>query len=133
MADAMTRLEGGDLTLVPQAEDGVLYAAKISKDETRIDFSRGSSDVHNHIRGLSPFPGAWFEAEIAGKQERIKVLRSEPADGSGDTGRVLDDHLMIACGSGAVRLTRLQKAGGKPLDAADFLRGTAIAAGMRIS
>lgn len=133
MVEAMEKLEAGNLPLTQQAEDGVLYAAKISKEETRIDFDRDGIAVHNHIRGLSPFPGAWFEAGIAGKQERIKVLRSEPAAGSDLAGAVLDDHLTIACGSGAVRLTRLQKAGGKPLDAADFLRGTPIIKGMRIS
>ena len=111
----------------------MLYASKIDKGETRIDFSRPARDVHNHIRGLSPFPGAWFEAEINGKPERIKVLSSAMGSGQGDAGTVLDDHLTIACGDGAVCLTRLQKAGGKPLDAADFLRGTAITAGMRVA
>ena len=110
----------------------MVYAAKISKEETHIDFSRDGMLVHNHIRGLSPFPGAWFEAEIGGKPERIKVLRSEPADGQGESGTVLDDRLTIACGKDAVRLLKLQKAGGKALDAADFLRGTAIGAGMRV-
>lgn len=132
MVEAMAKLEAGDLPLTPQAEEGVLYAAKISKEETRIDFSRDTLAVHNHIRGLSPFPGAWFEASVGGKPERIKVLRSEPAIGNGIAGEVLDDAMTIACGTGAVRLLRLQKAGGKPLDAADFLRGTPIAKGMKI-
>lgn len=131
MAEAMGRLEVGELPLTPQAEEGVLYAAKIDKAETRIDFSKPAKDVHNHIRGLSPFPGAWFELPIAGKPERVKVLASERAgDGvSKPAGTVLDDRLTIACGKGAVRLVRLQKAGGKPLDAADFLRGTPVSAG----
>ncbi|MFT4158367.1 methionyl-tRNA formyltransferase [Shinella sp.] len=131
MAEAMGRLEAGDLTLTPQAEEGVLYAAKIDKAETRIDFSKPAKDVHNHIRGLSPFPGAWFELQIGGKPERVKVLASERAgDGvSKPAGTILDDRLTIACGKGAVRLVRLQKAGGKPLDAADFLRGTPVSAG----
>ena len=133
MVEAMEKLEAGDLPLTPQSEDGVLYASKIDKGETRIDFSRPARDVHNHIRGLSPFPGAWFEAEINGKPERIKVLSSAMGSGQGDAGTVLDDHLTIACGDGTVCLTRLQKAGGKPLDAADFLRGTAITAGMRVA
>jgi methionyl-tRNA formyltransferase len=89
--------------------------------------------VHNHIRGLSPFPGAWFEAEIAGKLERIKVLGSELAEGQGVVGEALSDDLTIACQTGAVRLTKLQKAGGKPLSSADFLRGTPIAAGTRLT
>jgi methionyl-tRNA formyltransferase len=132
MVEAMAALEAGTLTLTPQSEDGVLYAAKISKDETRIDFSKPAADVHNHIRGLAPFPGAWFEAEFGGKIERVKVLRSERASGAGEPGVVLDDRLTIACGDGAVRLLKLQKAGGKPLDAPDFLRGLAVPAGARI-
>ncbi|MCK8780312.1 methionyl-tRNA formyltransferase [Rhizobium sp. NTR19] len=131
MVEAMEKLEADDLPLTPQAEEGVLYASKIDKGETRIDFSRPARDVHNHIRGLSPFPGAWFEAEINGRQERIKVLGSELSDGSGQAGTVLDDGLTVACAEGAVRLTKLQKAGGKPLAAAEFLRGTPLAAGTR--
>ncbi|MFF0947714.1 methionyl-tRNA formyltransferase [Rhizobium leguminosarum] len=133
MAEAMVKLEMNDLPLTPQPEEGVLYAAKIDKAETRIDFSRDASDVHNHIRGLAPFPGAWFELEIGGKPERVKVLTSELAEGQGAAGQLLTDDLVVACGSGAVRLTRLQKAGGKPLAAADFLRGTPLAAGTRLS
>ncbi|MBB1249010.1 methionyl-tRNA formyltransferase [Rhizobium sp. G21] len=132
MVEAMAALEAGRLTLTPQPEDGVLYAAKISKDETRINFTKNAAEVHNHIRGLAPFPGAWFEAEFGGKLERVKVLASERASGAGEPGVALDDRLTIACGEGAVRLLRLQKAGGKPLDAGDFLRGLPIAPGARI-
>lgn len=132
MREAMLKLEDGDLPLTPQAEDGVLYASKIDKAETRIQFSRSSQDVHNHIRGLSPFPGAWFEMEIGGKLERVKVLATEMASGMGEAGSVLDDALTIACASGAVRLLRLQKAGGKPMLAADFLRGTPVSVGTRL-
>ena len=132
MVQAMARLVQGDLPLTPQPEEGVLYAAKIGKAESRVDFSRPAGDVHNHMRGLSPFPGAWFEAEIGGRTERIKVLRSVLASGSGAPGTVLDDRLTIACGRDAVRLTRLQKAGGKPLDAAEFLRGTPLVSGMKV-
>ncbi|CAN7148487.1 methionyl-tRNA formyltransferase [Rhizobium leguminosarum] len=133
MAEAMVKLEMNDLPLTPQPEDGVLYAAKIDKAETRIDFSRDASDVHNHIRGLAPFPGAWYELEIGSKPERVKVLGSELVEGQGAAGQLLTDDLVVACGSGAVRLTRLQKAGGKPLAAADFLRGMPLAAGTRLS
>ncbi|WP_312222192.1 methionyl-tRNA formyltransferase [Rhizobium rhizoryzae] len=132
MVEAMAKLEDGNLPLVTQAEDGVLYASKIDKSETRIDFTRPAIEVHNHIRGLSPFPGAWFEIELGGRPERIKVLSSEMADGEGQPGEVLDDRLSIACGSAAVRLKRLQKAGGKPLDAQEFLRGTPLPPGLRI-
>lgn len=133
MAEAMVKLEMNDLPLTPQPEEGVLYAAKIDKAETRIDFARNARDVHNHIRGLAPFPGAWFELAIGGKPERVKVLASELAEGQGASGELLKDDLVVACGSGAVRLTRLQKAGGKPLAADDFLRGTPLAAGTRLS
>lgn len=129
MVEAIAKLEAGDLKPVSQAEDGVVYAAKIDKAETRIDFGKPATDVHNHIRGLSPFPGAWFEIEPNGKPERVKVLGATLAEGTGAPGTVLDGALTVACGSGAIRLTRLQKAGGKPLDAADFLRGTPVAAG----
>lgn len=133
MVEAMEKLEANDLPLTPQPEEGVLYAAKIDKAETRIDFSRPAREVHNHIRGLSPFPGAWFEAEINSKPERIKVLSSTIGEGSGAAGQLLDDALTVACGEGAVKLVRLQKAGGKPLDAADFLRGTHLPKGAKLS
>jgi methionyl-tRNA formyltransferase len=132
MVEAMARLEAGELPLTPQPADGVLYAAKIGKEESRIDFARPAPEVHNHIRGLAPFPGAWFEAEINGKPERIKVLKTELAHGSAEPGTVLDDRLAIACGQSAVRPLRLQRAGGKPLDVEDFLRGTALPSGTRV-
>ncbi len=133
IGEAMVKLEMGDLPLVPQPEEGVVYAAKIDKAETRIDFTRSAADVHNHIRGLAPFPGAWFEAEIGGKLERVKVLGSQLADGAGAPGEMLADGFVVACGIGAVRLTKLQKAGGKPLAADDFLRGTPVAPGTRFA
>lgn len=134
MVEAMAKLEAGDLPLTPQPEEGILYAAKISKEETRIDFSKPAVEVHNHIRGLAPFPGAWFELEINGKVERVKVLASTLGAGEGAAGEVLAEApLTIACGAGAVRLVRLQKAGGKPLSAEDFLRGTPVPAGTRLS
>jgi methionyl-tRNA formyltransferase len=132
MVEAMSKLEADDLTLTPQSSDGVLYAAKIGKEESRIDFSRPSAEVHNHIRGLAPFPGAWFEATVNGKAERIKVLKSETSHGSAEPGTVIDSHLAIACGTGAVRPLRLQRAGGKPLDLEDFLRGTSLPSGTRV-
>lgn len=132
MREAMLKLEEGDLPVTPQPDEGVIYAAKIDKGETRIDFSRSSQDVHNHIRGLSPFPGAWVEMDIGGKAERVKVLESQVASGMGEAGSVLDDALTVACGSGAVRLLRLQKAGGKPMLADDFLRGTKVSVGTRL-
>jgi len=133
IGEAMVALESGNLPLTPQPDDGVLYASKIDKGETRIDFARDAADVHNHIRGLAPFPGAWFELEIGGKPERVKVLGSELAEGNGPAGELLSDDLVVACATGAIRLTKLQKAGGKPLPAADFLRGTPLARGTRLA
>jgi methionyl-tRNA formyltransferase len=136
MAEAMAKLEAGELQTVAQPDEGVLYAAKIDKAETRVDFSRTAADVHNHIRGLSPFPGAWTEIEVNGKPERVKLIASRLAEKEGALaapGTALDDHLTIACGTGAVSLVRLQKAGGKALSAEDFLRGTPLPKGMVIA
>src|SRR5581483_9929685 len=126
MLRALAALERGQLQFAPQPNDGVAYAAKVDKNETRIDWKKPSQDVHNHCRGLSPFPGAW--CEIAGGG-RIKVLRTSMGDGVGEPGRVLDDRLTIACGTGAVRLVELQRGGGKPMKAEEFLRGLPIARG----
>jgi methionyl-tRNA formyltransferase len=123
MLRALGALERGGLQLTPQPADGVVYAAKIAKAETRIDWARPAAEVHNHIRGLSPFPGAWFE--LGGV--RIKVLRTTRADGHGRPGTLLDDRLTIACGEGAVRILDLQRAGKQPMRAEEFLRGTPIA------
>ena len=133
MAEAMVKLEMDDLPLTTQPAEGVLYATKIDKAETRIDFARDAKDVHNHIRGLAPFPGAWFELVGQGKAERVKVLGSELATGEGMAGTLVTDDLVVACGTGAVRLTKLQKAGGKPLAASDFLRGMPLVAGTRLA
>ncbi len=129
MQRAMAALERDSLTLTPQPSDGIAYADKISKTETRIDFSRPAAQVHNHIRGLSPFPGAWCEMVLNDRPERVKVLRSHLSDAAGVPGAVLDDRLTIACGDGSVRLTQLQKAGGKALEATEFLRGNPVEPG----
>jgi methionyl-tRNA formyltransferase len=130
-ADLMVRglgaIERGTLTLTPQPEAGVTYARKIGKDETRISWARPWHEVHDHIRGLSPFPGAWFE--IAGEGARVKVLRSSRGEGAGIPGTVLDNQLTVACADGAVRILELQRAGRQAMKADEFLRGTTIAAG----
>jgi methionyl-tRNA formyltransferase len=131
MVEAMAMLEAGTLTTRPQ-EGEATYAAKISKDETRIDWSRPAKEVHDRIRGLSPFPGAWCEARIGGKMERLKLLRSTMGEGAGAPGTLLDEELTIACGEGAVRLLEVQRAGGRPMAAADFLRGAGLRKGDRL-
>lgn len=122
---ALGQLDG----LVPQVqpEDGVTYAAKIDKAEARIDWSQPAEAIDRQIRGLSPFPGAWTDWNGV----RLKVLGSRVEAGSGEPGAVLDDGLLVACGSGAVRLMRLQKAGKGAQDTSEFQRGAAIAAGER--
>jgi methionyl-tRNA formyltransferase len=130
MLVALGALERGSLTLTPQAADGVTYATKIDKRETRIDWSRPWHDVHNHCRGLSPFPGAWFETPGLG---RVKVLRTTKGDGEGTPGTTLDDKFTVACGSGAVRIVELQRAGGKPMSAEEFLRGTQLPRGSALA
>ena len=122
MGRALAALDRGSLDFKPQVEDGTVYARKIEKAEARIDWSRPAEDVHNHIRGLSPFPGAWFEIELAGKPVRVKALRSTFVTGTGAPGTLLAD-LTIACGTGAVRLTQVQREGKSAMDAATFLRG----------
>jgi methionyl-tRNA formyltransferase len=123
MVIALAALERGALQLTPQPETGITYANKIEKSETRIDWSLPWQRVHDHCRGLSPFPGAWCELPGAG---RVKVLRTTKGTGEGKPGRVLDDKLTIACGTGSVRLVELQRAGGKPLSANEFLRGVPV-------
>lgn len=125
MVETLAALDAGRITPCPQSAHGVTYASKIDKAEARIDWSRPASELDCHIRGLSPFPGAW--CEIAG--ERVKVLLCHPADGSGAPGMALDDRVLIACGTGAIRLQRLQRAGKSATDAADFLNGLPVPAG----
>ncbi|MFQ5623350.1 MAG: methionyl-tRNA formyltransferase [Paracoccaceae bacterium] len=117
----------GALQPEPQPAEGITYAAKIDKAEARIDWTRPAAAVDAHVRGLSPFPGAW--TTIGG--ERVKALFSEVAAGRGLPGRVLGDDLTVACGEGAVRLLRLQRPGRAPMEAGDFLRGFPVAAGDR--
>ena len=129
MLRALAAAERGSLTLTPQPDKGVTYAEKISKSETRIDWSKPWKQVHDHIRGLSPFPGAWFEIDGA----RIKALRSTKGEGSGAAGTALDDKFTIACGTGAVRLTQVQRAGKEPMSADELLRGTPVKSGVRVA
>jgi methionyl-tRNA formyltransferase len=132
MVRAMAALERGGLQLTRQSGQGVTYAAKIDKAEARIDWNKPSREVLRHIHGLSPFPGAWCEMAIEGEQVRVKILRCELLDRSGAPGEVLDEHLTIACGQGAIRILELQRAGKQPMKADEFLRGTALKAGARL-
>jgi methionyl-tRNA formyltransferase len=124
MVRAIGALERGMLQLTKQSEQGVTYAAKIDKAEARIDWSKPAREVLRHVHGLSPFPGAWCEMPIEGQPVRVKILRCALAAGGGAAGGLLDDHLTIACGEGAIRILELQRAGKAPMKAEEFLRGT---------
>jgi methionyl-tRNA formyltransferase len=130
MVEALAELESGELVLRPQDVDGATYAAKLSKDETRIDWSLPAAVVHDRIRGLSPFPGAWCRLPEAAGADRLKLLRSTRVQLSGSPGTIMDEDLTIACGDGAVRLLEVQRAGGRPVAGRDFMNGARLAPGM---
>ncbi len=127
-------LEKGEVRLAPQASEGATYAEKISTAEARIDWSRPAAEVDRRIRGLSPFPGAWFEADGGKGAERVKALLSRVTQGNGAPGTVLraDDRLVVACGEGAVELLTLQRAGKAALPAETALRGFNLRPGARL-
>jgi methionyl-tRNA formyltransferase len=133
MVRAIGALERGKLQLTKQSDQGVTYAAKIDKAEARIDWNQPAHAVLRHIHGLSPFPGAWCEISIEGEPARVKILRCEIAAGAGASGDVLDDHLTVACGDGAIRILELQRAGGRPMKAEEFLHGTPLKPPMRLA
>ena len=128
MVRALGALERGGITPQPQSEEGVTYAKKILKEEARIDWSRTARDIDCHVRGLSPFPGAWTEVN----GERLKILYAEAVAGSGKPGAVLDSELTVACGDGALRLLKVQRAGKSAMNAADLLKGFALAPGTQL-
>jgi methionyl-tRNA formyltransferase len=132
MVRAMAALSRGGLQLTRQSEQGVTYAAKIDKAEARIDWTKPARAVLRQCHGLSPFPGAWFEAAIDGAPVRIKVLRCELAAGQGAPGELLDGRLTIACGEGAIRVLELQRAGKEPMKAEAFLNGTPLRPPLRL-
>lgn len=129
---ALAGLADGSLTPQPQTEDGMTYAAKLTAEDQRIDWSRPAAEVDCQIRGLSPAPGAWCEANLGQGPVRFKILFSELTDHAtvAVPGALIDDRLAVACGDGrAIRLLRLQRPGGKPLDARDFLAGSPLPEG----
>jgi methionyl-tRNA formyltransferase len=129
MVRTLSAMERGDVEEHPQPETGATYARKIAKEEARIDWKKSAREIDCLIRGLSPFPGAWCEA----KGERLKVLYAEPVSGKGAPGEVLDDSLTVACGGGALKLIRLQRAGGRAMSAEELLRGFALPQGTELS
>lgn len=126
-AEAMVDVLADLASFLPEAQDdsASIYAPKIDKAEAKIDWAAPADMIERTVRGLAPFPGAWFELG----EERVKLLLAELADGAGAPGTVLDDDFTIACGDGAIRPLRLQRAGKPVLERAEFLRGRAVAAG----
>ncbi len=128
MMRALGALERGSIVEQPQSEEGVIYAKKITKEEARIDWTKPARDLDCLIRALSPSPGAWCEA----RGERLKILYAEPVEVSGAPGEILDDQLTVACGDGALRLTRLQRAGKSAMSATELLRGFPLHEGEKL-
>ena len=121
----LSSFEDGSAHAVEQAAEGVTYAHKIDKSEARINWSKPAAEIDRQVRGLFPFPGAWFEYD----GERIKVLGGKAVGRSGAAGVLLDEALLVGCGEGAFQISRLQRAGKGPVMAEDFLRGKPVAAG----
>jgi methionyl-tRNA formyltransferase len=132
LARTMAEVERSGAHATPQAEEGATYAKKIRPKEARLRWDRPAAEVDHKIRGLSPFPGAWFELPTAKGPVRVKALLSRVEDGEGLAGQVLDEALLVACGEGAVRLLRVQREGKGPQDAEVFLRGLPVAAGTEL-
>ncbi|WP_039759350.1 methionyl-tRNA formyltransferase [Bartonella queenslandensis] len=129
MIETLSNLEKGQLKLTPQSEVGITYAAKIKKEETRIDWTKPAEFIHRYICALSPFPGCWCHMNITGQEERVKILGSRLITGpSLEIGRIEPNSLIIHCGQGRIEITSLQRSGGKILDSATFLRGAHISA-----
>ncbi len=126
---ALAAIERGGAAGTPQSEDGVTYARKIKSEEARIDWTRPADEIDRRIRGLSPFPGAWFEGPDGA---RVKALLSRLEDGDGAPGTTLDDRLLIACGDGAVRLLTVQREGKGAQNADVFLNGYPVPAGTTV-
>jgi methionyl-tRNA formyltransferase len=132
-ADAMVRglaaLSRGSLDFTPQPAEGVTYAAKIGNDEARIDWRLPAATLHDLVRGLAPFPGAFFEADLGKGRERVKVLQARLAEDDGEPGSVLDEEAVIACGSASLRLVLVQRAGRGQVSGAEFIRGVRLKPG----
>jgi methionyl-tRNA formyltransferase len=133
MVRALAALSRGGLGFTPQPEEGVTYAHKLKNEEALIDWSKPAQAVHDHIRGLSPFPGAYFTADFGKGQERVKVLRSTLGKGSGSPATLIDNDGTICCGEGAIRLIQVQRAGKGPVAFEEFLRGVRLGPGTKLA
>jgi methionyl-tRNA formyltransferase len=128
MVRTLSALDRGVVAENPQSGEGVTYAKKIAKDEARIDWTKSAAEIDGLIRGLSPWPGAFTEA----KGERLKILYAEPVSGKGAPGEVIGDDLTVACGEGALRLKRVQRAGSRVMAADELLKGFAVPTGLKL-
>ncbi len=126
MVRALAAQARGSLSFTPQSNEGVTYAHKIDKAEARLDWTKSARELHNLVRGLAPFPGAFFEADFGKGPERIKVLRSRVVAGHGHAGSLIDDELTVACGEAALQLLEVQRSGKAPMKADEFLRGVRL-------
>jgi methionyl-tRNA formyltransferase len=133
MVRALAALSRGALGFTPQPEDGVTYARKLTNEEAQIDWALPAKAVHDQVRGLSPFPGAFFTVDLGKGPERVKVLRTALHEGSGAAGTLLDVHGLVACGEGALRLVQVQRAGRAPMGAEEFLRGARLGPGASLA
>ena len=133
MARALPALAQGQLPFRAQSADGVTYARKIDKGETRIDWTLDAQAVRSHVHGLSPSPGAHSEIDLGRDKERVKFLRVAAVEGRGLPGTVLDDALTIACGAGAIRIVEAQRAGRTAMSGAEFQRGAQISPGNKFT
>jgi methionyl-tRNA formyltransferase len=131
MARALAALSRGALNFTPQPEEGVTYARKILGEDARINWNKPASEIHNCVRGLSPFPGAFFDTDLGKGLERIKVLQARINQGEGAAGVLLDETGLVACGSGALQLLKVQRAGKGPVAMDEFLRGMRVNAGFQ--
>jgi methionyl-tRNA formyltransferase len=129
IVEALAKLEKQGLSATKQPIDGVTYAAKLAKDEGRLDWTLPAVQLERAIRAFTPWPGAWFDY----RGERFKVLAAEVVEGSGPPGSVIDDRLSVACGERALRLLKIQRSGRAVLDTDAFLRGFPLAKGSRIT
>lgn len=133
MVRALAALSRGGLSFTPQSEEGVTYAHKLKNEEALIEWSKPAQAVHDHIRGLSPFPGAYFTADFGKGRERVKVLRATLAEGSGSPATLIDNNGTISCGEGAIRLIQVQRAGKGPIAFEEFLRGVRLGPGAQFA
>jgi methionyl-tRNA formyltransferase len=129
MVRSLGALERGAVTPQPQAEVGVTYARKITKDEARIDWSKSAAEIEAMIRGLAPSPGAFTEA----KGERLKILSAAPVKDGGVPGEVVAEDLTVACGEDALKLLKVQRAGKGVMEARELLKGFPLPPGTRFS